>query len=161
MAATYSFRPNSYSNFIGMSDWLCRNCKIQVAMMLTNRNKLQGKYMFYILTAIRGRYGVWSSEFGLWLMKRFIDQRCGWNEQGQLWTDWLLKEFMLQKLAEQQAKRRAEAVELVMQGLEQRLQNFLMSLAETGKDVTSLYWVYVLILWPEVWSNRWPFCCYR
>ena len=72
-------------------------------------------------------------------MKRFIDQRCGWNEQGQLWTDWLLKEFMLQKLAEQQAKRRAEAVELVMQGLEQRLQNFLMSLAETGKDVTSLY----------------------
>jgi DNA-binding TFAR19-related protein (PDSD5 family) len=46
---------------------------------------------------------------------------------------------MLQKLAEQQAKRRAEAVELVMQGLEQRLQNFLMSLAETGKDVTSLY----------------------
>jgi hypothetical protein len=49
----------------------------------------------------------------------------------------------------------------VMQGLEQRLQNFLMSLAETGKDVTSLYWVYVLILWPEVWSNHWPFCCYR
>ena len=46
---------------------------------------------------------------------------------------------MLQKLAEQQAKRRAEAVELVMQGLEQRLQNFLMSLAETGKDVTSFY----------------------
>jgi len=46
---------------------------------------------------------------------------------------------MLQKLAEQQAKRRAEAVELVMQGLEQRLQNFLMSLAETEKEVTSLY----------------------
>ena len=123
MAATYSFRPNSYSNFIGMSDWLCRNCKIQVAMMLTNRNELQGKYMFYILTAIRGRYGVWSSEFGLWLMKRFIDQRCGWNEQGQLWTDWLLKEFMLQKLAEQQAKRRAEAVELVMQDLQFQLED--------------------------------------
>ena len=58
-------------------------------------------------------------------MKRFIDQRCGWNEQGQLWTDWFLKEFMLQMLAEQQAKvkRRAKDVELVMQGLQFQLKD--------------------------------------
>ena len=71
-------------------------------MMLTNRNELQRQ--IYVL---------------------FIDQRCGWNKQGQLWTDWLLKEFMLQKLAEQQAKvkRRAKAVELVMQGLQFQLED--------------------------------------
>ena len=63
MTATYSFRPNSLSNVIGMFDWLCRNCNIQGAMMLTNRNQLQGKHMFYILTAIRG---MWESVAQNW-----------------------------------------------------------------------------------------------
>ena len=69
--------------------------------------------------------GECSSELSLWLMKRFIGQRCSWNEHGRLWTDWLLNEFLLQKLAEEQAKakRRAEAVELVMQGLRVQLED--------------------------------------
>ena len=93
MEATNSFRSNWLSNIIAMSDWLCRNCKIQWAMMLTNRNELQGENMIYILTAIRERCGVWSSDLCLKLLKRLIDERWSWNEQGQLCTDWLLKEF--------------------------------------------------------------------
>ena len=123
MTATYSFRPNSLSNVIGMSDWLCKNCKIQGAMMLTNWNELQDKNMFYILTAIRG---MWESVTQNWACDwwRFIDQRCSWNEHGLLWTDWQLNEFLLQKLAEEQAKtkRLAEAVDLVMQGLRVQLE---------------------------------------
>ena len=161
------------SNVIGMFDWLCRNCNIQGAMMLTNRNQLQGKHMFYILTAIRGMWESVAQNWACdWWRGLLINAVVGTStvdcEQIGCWMSICCKSWLKNRRRRRGVPRLwslwCKACEYSWRILSRGTMKVCWLYCSSCRDKVGHFSLLSLcsdIMPRKVWSNRWPFCYYR